>query len=305
MFPPAHRSAVASVTPEEAVSARPTNRCCHTVIVDERPDGPRWHAGNSDTLVGGARHVRVVGETTVEVEPPVTFMTTFQFTTPTRIGAFTYFYSGISVTCTSIGRYCSIAGGIRIGDHEHPTEWLSTNPFQYNAERFAYSPAAGSFTPAEEDGFRGEKPVIGNDVWIGSRVTVLRNVTIGDGAIVAASAVVTRDVPPYAIVGGTPARVIRYRFDEATIAELLEIAWWRFTPDQLDGVPFHDVRAAIAEIRRRIDAGMEPYEPETITLPLPPAPEPPPPPPPPPPTAWQRVRRRFRPRTRWRAFRRG
>src|SRR6185312_6866720 len=74
----------------------------------------------------------------------------------------------------------------------------------------------------------GPMPVIGNDVWIGQDVSLNRGVTIGDGAVVAGFSVVTRDVPPYAIVGGNPAKIIKYRFPEETINALLESRWWDY-----------------------------------------------------------------------------
>lgn len=76
------------------------------------------------------------------------------------------------------------------------------------------------------DSLKGISVVIGSDVWIGARAAILEGVTIGDGAVVAAGAVATKDVPPYAIVGGVPAKIIKYRFDEETIKKLLELKWW-------------------------------------------------------------------------------
>lgn len=261
-----------------------------------------FHADHD--LVPGHKRVKVIGPDPVQIEPPVTFSKGFQFSTPTRVGAFTYFYSGLVVACESIGRYCSIAGGVRIGQNEHPLNWLSTSSFQYNNDRFWFHPAGVSGRiPEEECDFRGAPPTIGNDVWLGSDVTIQRGVTIGDGAAVASSAVVTKDVPPYAVVGGVPAKVIRYRFDPDVIEELLDLRWWRFSPAQLDGVPFNDVRAAIDEVRRRIDDGMAPYRPEPVNIPIPPDP-----PDAPPATVTaapgliSRLRRRLKLRTRIRRF---
>jgi len=251
----------------------------------------------AERLVRGHRRIKHANGAEVIIEPPAVFMGSFQFDSPTRVGAFTYFHDGSAVRMKSIGRYCSIADQVTIGDYEHPVEWLSSNPFQYNDQRFSFHPAGRmERVPEEECDFRGTAPVIGNDVWLGARVQVLRGVTIGDGAIAAAGAVVVKDVPPYAIVGGVPAKVIRYRFDEATIERLLRVRWWRFSPAQLEGVPTTDVQAALDEIERRIDAGMEPYEPEPITLPVPRSPAPAAAPP----GIMRRIRRAIRPRTRLR-----
>lgn len=220
--------------------------------------------------ISGLSQLRFKGNAKAYLEPPVRFQGRFRFSHRTRIGAFTYFYEGTAHRCASIGRYCSVATGVRIGDRDHPTDWLSSSPFQYQTSRFAFSRMADSYDHiAKRSGpytFDNDGPRIGNDVWIGARVTILRGLTIGDGAVVAASAIVTKDVPPYAIVGGVPARIIRFRFDEATVDRLLELRWWRFTPNQLSGVPFDDVDRAIEEIERRIDAGMEPYQPDVIEV---------------------------------------
>lgn len=250
--------------------------------------------------IKGQKNVKVGGDSIVRAEIPVRFNNRFQFNAGTSIGAFTYFHSGISIRCESIGRYCSIAGGLRIGDHEHPTNWLGTGPFQYNPEGFGWSQQANDYVTRDEReavDFRGRDPRIGNDVWIGSGVTILRNVTVGDGAVLASSAVVTKDVPPYAIVGGVPARVIRYRFDHEAIERLLDLAWWRFSPNQLSGVPFDDIDAAMVEIRRRIDQGMEPYVGDIVEIrqppPAPPAPPKPPKLAPAPLTLRQKAKRRL------------
>ncbi len=120
-----------------------------------------------------------------------------------------------------IGRYGSIADGVEIllgGNHR--LDWATTYPFPALPRLW---PQAAGMTG--HDTTRGDV-VIGHDVWLGSQCMVMSGVTIGHGAVVAARAVVTRDVPPYAIVAGNPARVVRLRFDEARIAALLETAWW-------------------------------------------------------------------------------
>lgn len=145
-----------------------------------------------------------------------------------------------------IGRYCSIAADVRfiMNGGNHPTDWLTTYPFPIFGQ--GWESAMPDSWPARGD------TVVGNDVWIGYGATIMPGVKIGDGAIVATASVVTKDVPPYAIVGGNPAAVIRYRFDESTIARLLSVRWWdwdpasvarnvgalcRGNPDSLVGIP--------------------------------------------------------------------
>ncbi|NWD76441.1 CatB-related O-acetyltransferase [Pseudomonas gingeri] len=131
-------------------------------------------------------------------------------------------------TTLRIGAYCSIAGGVQIflGGH-HRTDWVSTFPFP------AMVPQASHI--ADYGGSRGDVRV-GNDVWLCSNCTLLSGVTIGDGAIVAAGAVVTRDVAPYAVVGGNPARFLRWRFPEDQRFALLQSAWWNWPKEEVLGL---------------------------------------------------------------------
>jgi len=122
-----------------------------------------------------------------------------------------------------IGPFCALATGCRIvmNGANHAMDGFSTYPFNI----FGAGWEAG-FDPASwEAGYRGDT-VIGPDVWIGSEAWVMPGVTLGAGAIVAAKSVVTRDVAPFAVVAGNPARPVRQRFDDATVAALLDIAWW-------------------------------------------------------------------------------
>jgi len=117
-----------------------------------------------------------------------------------------------------IGRFCSIATGVAIlVGGEHYTDWVSTYPFMLLFERAKSLPW---HVPTKGD------VVVGHDVWIGMNALLLSGVTIGNGAIIAAGSVVTRDVAPYSIVAGVPARLVRFRFDPATIEALEKIAWW-------------------------------------------------------------------------------
>lgn len=125
-----------------------------------------------------------------------------------------------------VGSFCSIANEVAIfGGGEHRTDWATTSPL-----RFLFGdPLAG------KDGSPVSKgaTIIGNDVWIGFRAIVLSGVTVGDGAVIGAGAVVTDDVPPYAIVAGNPAKIIRYRFTPNEIEKLLALCWWNWDIDRI------------------------------------------------------------------------
>ncbi len=123
-----------------------------------------------------------------------------------------------------IGRFTSIAPEVECNHGVHPTgfPYVSTSPMFFSTRKQSGKTFADSMQ------FKEMKPTIeiGNDVWIGQKVFLVGGITIGDGAIVQAGAIVTKDVPPYSIVGGVPARVIRYRYDEETIDFLLRVQWW-------------------------------------------------------------------------------
>ena len=148
------------------------------------------------------------------------------------VGTFTYGRPKVrfpeSGAALAIGRYGSIADGVELllgGNHR--TDWVTTYPFP--ALPGLWPEAAGV---TDFSGTRGAIS-IGHDVWIGSQAMILSGVSIGHGAVIAARSVVTRDMPPYAIVAGNPARVIRLRFDEATIAALLASQWWDLPREQV------------------------------------------------------------------------
>lgn len=150
-----------------------------------------------------------------------------------RVGKYTYDFMPLcdkASLMAEIGAFTSIAGNVTYSHGNHPLDTVSTHPaFYYQDFGLIDKDHQGIITGIPKN----EKITIGHDVWIGRDVTILTGVTIGHGAVVAAGAVVTKDVPPYAVVGGVPAKLIRYRFDEDTIAALLKSAWWTWGDEKL------------------------------------------------------------------------
>jgi acetyltransferase-like isoleucine patch superfamily enzyme len=139
-----------------------------------------------------------------------------------QLGSFSYVANGARITHVTIGKFCSVGPNCKIGVGIHPSRtFVSTHPAFYSPKNEAGTTfvAAGAYIDFK-------RIIIGNDVWVGESAIVMDGVTIGNGAIVAAGAVVTRDVPPYAVVAGVPARIIRYRFEPQQIAALEALKWW-------------------------------------------------------------------------------
>ncbi len=154
------------------------------------------------------------------------------------INSYSYVGKNSIIQNTSIGSFCSIANDVFIGLGTHPTSLFSTSPLFYNSNN------TFNIRLVDTDyAFDEYQPIkIGNDVWIGARAIVMDGVTIGDGAIVAAGAVVTKDIPNYAIVGGVPAKIIRYRFSAEKIEKLLKSQWWTS--------PLNNIKTQINELNK-------------------------------------------------------
>lgn len=144
------------------------------------------------------------------------------------IGDYTYVGPKARIIHAKIGKYCSIANESAVGMGIHPTTLLSTSPL------FIAPHNGTGHTWVKENNFKEYKEVhVGHDVWIGAKTLIMGGVTIGTGAVIGAGAVVTKDVPPYAVVGGVPAKIIKYRFDDKIIKYLMESRWWDNPPEIL------------------------------------------------------------------------
>jgi acetyltransferase-like isoleucine patch superfamily enzyme len=183
------------------------------------------------------------------------------------MGAFSYTHSPFPIDF-SLGRYCSVAWDVKFPGPRHPMELLSTSLFMNET-----APDLWSIYLTDNDmEFTNRQPnpqkrgtVIGNDVWIGQDATIMRGLTIGDGAVIAASAVVTRDVPPFAIVGGNPAQLIRFRFPPDVIEDLVSLRWWRYDYPAMNRIDLSDIRTAVRDLRA-ILPDLQEYNPDLIDL---------------------------------------
>ncbi len=176
--------------------------------------------------------------------------------------AFSYCFSALNPHL-SIGRYCSISWNVRIMGPQHPLGFVTSSEILYRTDGF-FADAFYEEIPAASEGAwkfirnpQLSSTSVGHDVWIGQDVLMKQGVSIGIGAVVAAGAVVTKNVAPYEIVGGVPAKHIRFRFDEKTIAGLLATEWWKYSIPQNQNLPWADPQEFIRALETRED--VEPF----------------------------------------------
>lgn len=196
------------------------------------------------------------------VEAPVQVDAEIDTAMPCRIGAFTTIAGG-RLRNVAIGRYCTLAGGVQTGWDDAPLDWATTSPLARTADPHGWATLLGHAPRVLTDSFPPgrQATTIGHDVWIGEGAFLRPGITLGDGAVVAPRAVVVADVPPYAVVQGAPARVVRLRFAEDVMARLRALAWWRFSLFQLPpGLPA-DLPRFLDHLEQAVQRGaIEPYE---------------------------------------------
>ncbi len=211
-------------------------------VFDTHQDTPglrRWHPGSEITFLPAVRLQPYVGYLSGGAVCPM--------------GSYSYSHSELGAD-VRVGRYCSIADGLEVWGHAHPIGSV-TSSLAVCDHGVRFMGAAMRDQAIDRlrlvDNPQRHAPSIGNDVWIGARVTLMRGIRVGDGAVVASNSVVTRDVPPYAIVGGNPARLIRWRFDEALRDALLASQWWRYGLADLQDLDFAAPDRFLQQLQQR------------------------------------------------------
>ncbi len=236
-------------------------------------EGITFAADNSEIHFGVGSHSRIEMEAPCELRAG-----RFEID---RIGAFTYLGGGSTVARNigTIGRFCSIAPNLFAGPVEHRVDTISPHPiFEGNwrnkwpeVDQF-YATNAKMIDALNEEhhemfGKENTKISIGHNVWIGEGVFIKRGVSIGNGAVIAARSVVIHDVPPFAIVGGAPAKHLKFKFSEQVIDDFERIRWWDYGLAALDGVSFNLAETAVCEIEENINLKqLKPFSPTIVAV---------------------------------------
>lgn len=153
------------------------------------------------------------------------------------------YFSYLADTCS--GNYCTFGSRVSVGAFSHPTDSLTVHEVGYRNTTESYGE---TILTSDSQGYleaRSVKTEIGNDVWVGDNSVIIKGVKIGNGAIVAAGSIVIKDVAPYSIVGGNPARIIRMRFSDDTIDKIQATKWWERSMKELEGIPFENISLSL------------------------------------------------------------
>ena len=163
-----------------------------------------------------------------------------------EMGKYSFCGYDCDINHTIIGAFCSIANGVIIGGGMHPIHWVSTSPVFYRGR----DSVRKKFEEFEREDIKETR--IGNDVWIGQAVIIKQGVSIGDGAVIGMGSIVTKDVEPYSIFAGNPAKKLRMRFEPKIVEGLLETRWWALSDDELEEASsfIKDPEKFIAELKK-------------------------------------------------------
>lgn len=164
------------------------------------------------------------------------------------IGSHTYINGGVIRSDVSIGRFCSISYGVSIGFGNHAMGVLTTSPF---GSRCAWD--RSHVSPYKNGRAIRDETEIGHDVWIGLNVVISKGVRVGSGSIIGAGAIVTKDIPPYSVVIGSPPHVVRRRFPDDVCDALIKSEWWTLPPDVIQKLPVNNIKACVVAIEAMID----------------------------------------------------
>lgn len=225
--------------------------------------------GGERLLSGDSLHV----STDTVIEPYTCFLVGNHLCS---LGSFSYSRSDLGTGGGTVGRYCSIASGVVGMGPQHPMSRFTTSPITYDDE---FVLARKPLSDKDNDSFKpGYAPVqstsalqnafnIEHDVWVGDDVLIKQGVTIHTGAVIAARAVLTKDVPPYAVMGGVPARIIKYRFPPEIIERLLELKWWEYSFADLQNFEADmPIEEFIERFKQEADSNnICKYEPKAVT----------------------------------------
>jgi virginiamycin A acetyltransferase len=150
-----------------------------------------------------------------------------------------------------VGNYCTFGSRVSIGAFSHPTNFLTVHEVGYRDTTSSYGETAYVDNPDIYLEIRNVRTLIGNDVWIGDNVVIIKGVKIGNGSIIGAGSVVTKDVEPFSIMGGNPAKLIKKRFSQDVIDQIEESEWWNLPITELSGIPFPDIPEALRILKER------------------------------------------------------